>query len=103
MHLQSGSVLPRTVLIRGFAGPHCAEQRDLPSATSPQDLDGAEASSRRIPVPGENPAAVQEAPEGEASAAGHMGEQTPMDTDDGGRIQFGPHPNIILETPTAPE
>ena len=75
----------------------------LPSATSPRDLDGAEASSRRILVPGENPAAVQEAPEGEASATEHTGEQIPMDTDDGGRMQIGTHLNIISETHTAPE
>ena len=53
--------------------------------------------------PGENPEAVREATEGEASAAGHMGEQTPMNTDAGGRIQFGPHLNTILETHTASE
>ena len=58
----------------------------LPSATSPRDLDGAEASSRRIPSPGENPEAVREAPEGEASVAGHMGEPAPMDTNDAGHI-----------------
>ena len=75
----------------------------LPSATSPRDLDGAEASSRRIPVPRGNPAAVWEAPEGEASATGHMGEQIPMDTDDGGLNQFGLHPNITPKTPTVPE
>ena len=75
----------------------------LPSATSPRDLDGAEASSRRIPGPEENPEAVREAPEGEASAAGHMGEQTPMDTDDGGHIQFGPQPNTAPETQVAPD
>ena len=75
----------------------------LPVASSPKDMDGAEASSQRIPGPGKNPEAVREAPEGKASAVGHMGEQTPMDTNNGGRIQFGHHPNIILETHTAPE
>ena len=78
------------------------DSETLLSATSPRDLDGTEALSRRIPGPGENPAAVREAPEGEASVVGHTGEQTPMDTYDGGRIQFGPHLYIILETPTVP-
>ena len=43
------------------------------------------------------------APEGDASAAGHMGEQIPLDTGDGGHIQFGPQPNTIPESHTAPE
>ena len=42
-------------------------------------------------------------PEGETSAAGHMGEQIPMDIDDGGHVQFGPPPNMVWETYTAPE
>ena len=75
----------------------------LPWATSPRDLDGAEASPRRIPGPEENPEAVREAPEGEASAIGHMGERTLMYTDDGGRIQLNPQPNIIPEPYGSPE
>ena len=42
-------------------------------------------------------------PEGEASAAEHMGEQIPMETGDGGRIQFGPQPNTVPEAYVAPE
>ena len=75
----------------------------LPSDTSPRDLDGAKSSSRRIPGPGENSEAVREVPEGEASAVGHMGEKTLMETDGGGHIQSGPRPNTILETHKAPE
>ena len=33
---------------------------------------------------------VKEAPEGETSTAGHMGEQIPMESGEEGRIQFGP-------------
>ena len=47
--------------------------------------------------------AVRVAPEGDTSAAGHMGEQIPMETGDGGHLQFGPQPNTIPETYTAPE
>ena len=43
------------------------------------------------------------APEGDIPATGNMGESTPMETDDGGHAQFGPQPNITLETYTAPE
>ena len=43
------------------------------------------------------------APKGKTSVAGHMGEQIPMETGDGGHIQSGPRPNTILETYTAPE
>lgn len=41
-------------------------------------------------------------PEDDPSAAGHLGEKAPMETDDGGHIQFGPQPDTILETYTAP-
>ena len=42
-------------------------------------------------------------PEGDPSPAGHSGEKTPMETGDGGNVQFGPQPNTDLETHTAPE
>ena len=42
-------------------------------------------------------------PEGDTSAAGHMGEQIPMETGDGGHTQFGPQPNTVSETYAAPE
>ena len=42
-------------------------------------------------------------PEGDTSAAGHMGEQIPLETGEGGHIQFGPQLNTIPETHTAPE
>src|SRR4051812_39674235 len=32
-----------------------------------------------------------------------MGEQIPMETGDGGHVQFGPQPNMVPETDTAPE
>ena len=41
--------------------------------------------------------------EGETSAAGHMGEQSPMETGDGGRTQFGHRSDTVPETYTAPE
>ena len=47
--------------------------------------------------------AVQEAPQGETSTTGHMGEPIPMETSEKGRIQFGPQPNMIPETHMAPE
>ena len=75
----------------------------LPAASSPKAMDGAEALSQRIRGQGETQEAVRAAPEGETSAAEHMGEQTAMDTDDGGHIQFGPQPNTIPETHMAPE
>ena len=75
----------------------------LSATSSPNAMDNTEVLSRRIPGQGETQEAVRAAPGGESSAAGHMGEQIPMDTDDGGHIQFGPQPNTILETYTAPE
>jgi len=75
----------------------------LPTASSPKAMDDTEVLSRRIPGQGEMQEAVRAAPEGETSAAGHMGEQTPMETGEEGRVQFGPQPNTIPETRTASE
>ena len=47
--------------------------------------------------------AAKVTPQGDTIATGNMGESTPMETDDGGHAQFGPQPNIIPETHTAPE
>ena len=55
----------------------------LPVASSPKAMDDTEVLSRRIPGQGETQEAVRAAPEGETSAAGHMGEQIPMETSDG--------------------
>ena len=41
-------------------------------------------------------------PQDDSSDAGHMGEKAPMGTGDGARIPFGPQPDTILETYTAP-
>ena len=71
-----------------------------PPAHSPKAKDDAEVLSRRT-FPGRGEA--QEAPEGDASIAGHQGEQIPMETGGEGRIQFGPQPDLIPETDTAPE
>ena len=75
-----------------------------PPAYSPEAKDDTEVLSRRTaPSRGGAQDAVQEAPQGETSAAGHMGEQIPMETGEEGRIQFGPQPNTIPGTDTAPE
>ena len=60
-------------------------------------------SQRTLPAQGEAQEAVTVAPEDDTSAAGHMGEQIPMETGDGGHLQFGPQPNTILESYTARE
>ena len=75
-----------------------------PTARSPKAMDDTEVLSRRTaPGRGEAPDAVKRAPEGETSTAGHTGEQIPTETGEGGRIQFGPQPNMVTETHTAPE
>ena len=76
----------------------------LPAAYSPTAKGYAEVLSRRtFPGQGGSQEVVRVAPEGETSAAGHIGEQSPMETGNGGRIQFGPRPDTVLETYTAPE
>ena len=75
-----------------------------PPAYSPGARDDTEVLSRRTaPSQGGAPDAVQEAPQGETSAARRMGEQIPMETGDGGHVQFGPQANTIPETYAAPE
>ena len=58
-----------------------------PATHSPKAKDDAEVLSRRT-FPGWGEA--QEAPEGNASVAGHQGELIPTETGDEGRIEFGP-------------
>ena len=75
-----------------------------PPAYYPRARDVIEVLSRRTaPNRGGAQDTVQEAPQGETSTAGHMGEPIPMETAKGGRIQFGPQPNTIPETHMAPE
>ena len=61
------------------------------------------AVTKDLPRLGESQEAVRVAPEDKTSAAGHMGEQIPVGTDDGVQVQFGPQPNTVLETRKAPE
>ena len=79
------------------------DNESLPTASSPKVMDDTEVLSRRIPDQGETQEAVRAAPEGKTSAAGHMGEQIPLETGDGGHIQFGPQSDTIPETYTALE
>ena len=71
------SNLERSLSLEDSLDPDAMDSGTLPVASSPKDMDGAEASSRRIPGPRENLEAIREAPKGESSAAGHMEEQTP--------------------------
>ena len=72
----------------------------LPTASSPRAADDTEVLSRRIPGQGET---VLETPPGETPVTGHMGGKTPMDSDNGGRIQFAPQPNTAPETQVVPD
>ena len=75
-----------------------------PAAYSPGAQGDTEVLPRRtFPGQGEVREAVRAAPEGETSSGGHMGERIPMETGDGGHIQFGPQLNTVPETYTAPE
>ena len=74
-----------------------------PAAYSPKAKGDEVLSQRTFPGQGESQEAVRVALEGETSAAGHMGKQIPMEAGGGGRVQFGPPPNTILETYMASE
>ena len=86
-----------------MAPSEMASQSPLP-AYSPGARDDTEVLSQRANLNrGGAQDAVREAPRGETSTAGHMGEPSPMETGKEGRIQFGPQPNMIPETHMAPE
>ena len=71
-----------------------------PAAYSPKAKGDDEVLSQwTFPGRGED----QEAPEGEAPVAEHQGEPIPRETWEEGRTQFGPQPDLILETNTVPE
>ncbi|XP_073353569.1 uncharacterized protein [Aegilops tauschii subsp. strangulata] len=75
-----------------------------PMAHSPKAKGDAEVLSRRtFPGQGEVQEATRAAPEDDPSAAGHLGEKAPMETGDGGHIQFDPQPDTIPETHTVPK
>ena len=67
----------------------------LPTASSSRPTDDAEVLSQRGLNQGET---VPEMPSGETLVAGHMGRKAPKDSDNGGRSQFGPRPNMAPET-----
>ena len=90
------------ILIWRFVGSGGNGQYVAAARLSPEAKDDTEVLSRRTtPSQGGAQDTVQEAPQGETSAAGHMGEPIPMETGEEGRIQLGPQPNTIPEAHTA--
>ena len=73
-----------------------------PTAPSPKHVNDTEVSSQKDPGQGGGEI-VKVAPRGQTSGAGHMGEKAPMDVDGGGDLEFGPQPDTVPETTTAPE
>ena len=64
------------------------DSKSPPPASSPKATDDAEVLSRRtLPGQGEVQEAIEVVPEGDASAVGHMGEQTPW------KLAMGAIPN----------
>ena len=85
-------------------GSNMMESESPPPASPPTSTDNTEVFSRgTLTGHGEVREAIKVVPEGNTSATENMGEPTPMETGDGGHAQFGPQPNIISETYTAPE
>lgn len=50
------------------------------------EIENGWAEREKAWVKGVTPYAIRVAPEGDPSAAGHMGEQVPLETSDGGHI-----------------
>ena len=77
--LQSGSRPPPAILILGDSlDPNVMDSGSLSAAPSPKATGDAKVLSRRtFPGQGEVQEAVRVAPEGDTSAAEHMGEQPP--------------------------
>ena len=68
----------------------------LPPASSPKATDDAEVLSRRtLPGQGEVHEAIEVAPEGDTSAAGQMGKQTPWKLAKGAIPNSGPSQKLI--------
>ena len=103
---------------------HCSPARDNSPRSSTQGLLDSKEMASVSPPPahsasakgddevvslrtfldrGEVPEIVRVAPKDDSSAAGHMGEKAPMGTGDVDQIPFGPQPDTIPETYTAPE
>ena len=74
-----------------------------PKTPSSKQVHNTEASSQKDPGQGGGEEIVQEAPGGQTSGAGHMGEKAPTDVDDGGYLEFGPQSDAIPETNMVPE
>ena len=74
-----------------------------PKAPSPKHGNDTEASSQRDLGQGGGEKTVKAARGGQTSVARHTGEKAPMDTVGEGYLEFGPQPDTILETNTAPE
>ena len=71
-----------------------------PASYSPKANGDSEVLSQwTFPDQGES----REAPGSEAPVAGHQGEPIPRETGKEGRTRFGPQPDLIPETDTAPE
>ena len=87
----------------GSLAPSKMASMSPPPAYSPGARDDTEVLSRRTAPKGGVQDIVREAPQCEASTAGHMKGPIPMKTVEEGRIQFGPPPNTIPETHMALE
>jgi len=74
-----------------------------PKAPSPKYVNNTEASSQKDPGQGGEEEIVKAAPGGQTSGAGDMGEKIPMGVDGGSHLEFGPQPDAVPETNTAPE
>ena len=86
------------------AGSEHDGERVTSASLTPTATDYTEVLSQRtLPGQGEVREAAKTAPKGDTSAAGNMGEPTPMETEDRGHVQFGPQPNVISETHIVPE
>ena len=59
-------------------------------------------SKKNFPGQGKIPEVIGVTPQDDPSNAGHTGEKAPTETGDGDRVPFGPQPDTIPETYTAP-
>ena len=104
MLLQSSPRQLPAILSRGTLNSKEMANETPPATYSPKAKGNDKVLSQRtFPGQGVVQEADKAAPEGDTSAAGHMGEQAPMEADDGGRAQFGPHMSTDPETHMAPK
>ena len=104
MHLQSSSFCPRAILVFGeLAGSEGDGQRVPSNGLLSQGHGRHRGVVPKDPRPGRDAGGRQDGARGRDLGRRTHGGAEPHRYGDGGHVQFGPQPNMVLETYMAPE